>query len=67
MKKSNYYLKGIISAVLPFLTFYLVTSFINVSFDIRDWGETERIFVGVFGCFAGISVVAFYVINQDVK
>lgn len=52
-------LKNLINGILVFIFFYLIGSFIEVSFDISKWSPDARFLIGVFGALS--SAVVFLI------
>jgi hypothetical protein len=51
---------SLLYSLLIFGLFYLIGSFIETTFDIREWDSASRGVVGVFGGFASILVGLIY-------
>lgn len=44
----------VLIGLISFLSVYLVGCFVKISFDITEWDEFTRGFVGIFGLLIGI-------------
>lgn len=58
--------KRIIILILVFFIFYLLGSFYNISFNIREWSSESRFFVVLFGGFLSFTA-ATYPYLEDLK
>lgn len=44
----------ILISFIPLVFMYLIASFINITFDFKQWSEAGRFFVSVLGLFFGV-------------
>lgn len=49
-------IKASIAGIATFIVIYLIGSFVQVSFDIKQWTELARIIVGLYGGIQSIII-----------
>lgn len=65
MKTLKRFFKTIILSVIVFTLFYLMGSFVELTFNIFDWSRDARIAVGILGGMFSIAIAGLIISACD--